>query len=176
MGGGALILIDTHALIWLDRHDTALGQRSRKLVDEALRDTALTVSAITFWEVAMLIVKGRYTMKLSVKRWRLDLLARGLIELPIDGEIGIVTAQLDDLHGDPADRFILATALANDATLLTADRQLLDWPGTLQRHDARLYRSGASGFFPARRRRPRHTRVLKPAAPCPWPKGKSLVS
>ena len=49
MGGCALILIDTHALIWLDRDDPALGQISRKLADEALRDEALAVSAITFW-------------------------------------------------------------------------------------------------------------------------------
>ena len=138
MGGGALILLDTHALIWLDRHDSALGQNSRKLVDEALRDEALAVSAITFWEIAMLVVKGRFAMDIGLERWRLDLIGSGLVELPLDGGIGLAAAQLDDLHGDPADRFILATAIANDATLLTADRQLLDWSGRLARHDARL--------------------------------------
>ena len=138
MGGGALILIDTHALIWLDRHDSALGKSSRKLADEALRDEALVVSAITFWEIAMLVVKGRFAMDIDLERWRLDLIGSGLVELPLDGGIGIAAAKLDDLHGDPADRFILATALANDATLLTADQQLLDWPGRLARHNARL--------------------------------------
>jgi PIN domain nuclease of toxin-antitoxin system len=138
MGGGALILIDTHALIWLDQNDPALGRHSRELADEALNDGTLAVSAMSFWEIAMLVVKGRITKDIDLKRWRLDLIGSGLVELPLDGGIGITAAQLSDLHGDPADRFILATALANDATLLTADRQLLDWPGTLQRHDARL--------------------------------------
>ncbi len=138
MGGDALILIDTQALIWLDRHDPALGQSSRKLADEALRDEALAVSAITFWEIAMLIFKGRFAMDLTVERWRLDLLGAGLIEIALDGGIGMAAAQLSDLHKDPADRFILATASSNDAVLLTADQRLLDWPGNLQRHDARL--------------------------------------
>ena len=138
MGGDALILIDTHVLIWLDRHDPALGQISRKLADEALRDEALAVSAITFWETAMLIVTGRFAMDVSLNRWRLDLIGAGLLELPLDGGIGLAAAQLDDIHGDPTDRFILATAQANDATLLTADQQLLDWSGRLARHDARV--------------------------------------
>ena len=138
MGGDALILIDTHALIWLDQNDPALGHRSRALADQALRDGALSVSAITFWEVAMLIAKGRIAADLTVERWRLDLLGAGLIEIALDGGIGMAAAQLGDLHKDPADRFILATASSNDAVLLTADQRLLDWPGTLQRHDARL--------------------------------------
>ncbi|MCH7942217.1 MAG: hypothetical protein IIB67_03175 [Proteobacteria bacterium] len=86
----------------------------------------------------MLIAKGRIAANLTVERWRLDLLGAGLIEIALDGGIGMAAAQLSDLHKDPADRFILATASSNDAVLLTADQRLLDWPGTLQRHDARL--------------------------------------
>ena len=138
MGGDALILIDTQALIWLDQNDPALGHRSRALADQALRDGALSVSAITFWEVAMLVLKGRFAIDVNLDRWRLNLIGKGLVELPIDGGIAITAVQLSDLHKDPADRFILATALANDATLLTADKQLLGWSGNLQRHDARL--------------------------------------
>jgi PIN domain nuclease of toxin-antitoxin system len=64
-------------------------------------------------------------------------LRAGLIELPVDGAIGILAGALDGLPGDPADRLIVATAIANDATLMTVDRRLLDWPGELDRHDAR---------------------------------------
>lgn len=138
MAGGALILIDSHALIWLDQDDPALGRSSRKLADEALRDGDLAVSAITFWEVAMLAFKGLTAMDIALERWRLDLIGAGLVELPLDGEIGLAAAQIVDLHDDPADRFILATARTNDAVLLTADQRLLDWPGPLRRHDARL--------------------------------------
>jgi PIN domain nuclease of toxin-antitoxin system len=76
MGGGALILIDTHALIWLDQNDPALGRHSRELADEALNDGTLAVSAMSFWEIAMLVVKGRITKDIDLKRWRLDLIDR----------------------------------------------------------------------------------------------------
>ena len=45
-------------------------------------------------------------------------------------------SDLDDLHGDPADRIIIATALAENAVLLTTDGGLLDWPGQVRRQDA----------------------------------------
>ena len=125
-------------LIWLDQDDPALGDDSRKLADEALREAVLAVSAITFWEIAMLVAKQRIAFHMTLERWRLDLMGAGLVELPLDGGIGLAAAQLDDLHGDPADRFILATAQANGAVLLTADQRLLDWPGKLRRHDARV--------------------------------------
>jgi PIN domain nuclease of toxin-antitoxin system len=65
------------------------------------------------------------------------LLAAGLLELPLDGEVADAAARLTDLPRDPADRFIVATAIKQRATLLTADRALLDWKGAFRRADAR---------------------------------------
>ena len=59
MGGWALILLDTHALIWLDQNEPTLGPVARQRADTALKDHCLTVSAISFWEIAMLVAKGR---------------------------------------------------------------------------------------------------------------------
>jgi PIN domain nuclease of toxin-antitoxin system len=59
----------------------------------------------------------------------------GVRELPITGDIAILAAGLD-LHGDPADRFIVATAIAHEATLITADRTLLRWRHKLSRQNA----------------------------------------
>ncbi len=67
---------------------------------------------------------------------RRQILAAGASELPLTGEIAILAGELDDLHSDPADRFIAATAIAYDATLLTADERLLRWRHTLQRQNA----------------------------------------
>ncbi len=91
---------------------------------------------MTFWELAMLQSKGRLGVRLEIGAWRQRLLAGGLIEIPLDGEIGIRAGLLPDLHGDPADRIIVATALAGH-TLVTSDRQILDWSGQLDRIDAR---------------------------------------
>ena len=85
----------------------------------------------------MLVAKGRIVMDLPLSAWRQDLLSSGLIEIPVDGEVGIAAVQLEDLHNDPADRIIIATALLQKAVLATADRRILEWPGRLERLDAR---------------------------------------
>ena len=131
-----LLLLDTHAMIWLDQDHPSLGPEARARADLALQQGRLAVSAISFWEIAMHLVKGRITMALPPAAWRRDLLGLGLIEIPLDGEIGIASAQLD-LHGDPADRIIAATAQLKGAMLMTADRQLLQWNQALERCDAR---------------------------------------
>ncbi len=137
MGGRPLILLDTHVLVWLDQDDPTLGPAAREHADQALRATELTVSAISFWEIAMLEAKRRMVMKMPLARWRRDLLDSGLAEIPLDGQIGVAAAELSDFHSDPADRIIVATAILNGAVLLTADQRMLDWPGKLDRHDAR---------------------------------------
>jgi PIN domain nuclease of toxin-antitoxin system len=136
VGGRRLILLDTHALVWLDAGDERLGRRARRLIDQALAEDDLAVSAISFWEVAMLEAKGRLRLHQEPQSWRGDLLDRGLLELPVDGETGVRAARLADFHGDPADRLIVATALAGHR-LVTADERILGWPGVLLTHDAR---------------------------------------
>ena len=138
MGGWALILLDTHALIWLDQDDPALDPAARQRADAALKDNCLAASAISFWEVTMLAAKGRIVMDLPLLTWRRDLLSLGLIEVAVDGEIGITAVHLEHLHADPADRIIIATALLRQAILVTADQRLLEWPGKLDRLEARL--------------------------------------
>ena len=59
-----------------------------------------------------------------------------LIELPLDGTVALRALDLAGLHDDPADRFVVATALVHGASLLTADVRLLDWRHPLERHDA----------------------------------------
>lgn len=132
-----MIVMDTHALIWLDTGARDLGKTARSEFDAALREGKLAVSAISFWECAMLIAKGRIALSINPTQWRTDLLASGLIELPVTGATGIAAAGLPNFHGDPADRLIVAAALENEARFATADHKILDWPGSLQRLDAR---------------------------------------
>lgn len=83
----------------------------------------------------MRVQKGRLSFLLDLAAWRRDLLGQGVVEIPVDGAIAARAGLLPDLHGDPADRLIVATALAGDQ-LVTADRLILDWPGQLSRLDA----------------------------------------
>jgi PIN domain nuclease of toxin-antitoxin system len=132
-----VILLDTHALIWLTEGKPELGDKARHLADEALANDDLGISAITFWEIAMLHQRGRIQLVQPVEAWRRTLVDRGLREWPLTGEVGIAAAALVDFHPDPADRFITATALLHGATLVTADDRILTWSGTLRRHNAR---------------------------------------
>ncbi len=120
MGGGFLILLDTHVLVWLDAGDTRLGKSARQILDNAFRQDELAVSAISYWEVAMLERKGRLRLRQEPESWRGDLLENGLLEVPVDGEIGVRAARLQDFHGDPADRIIAATAFSGHR-VVTAD-------------------------------------------------------
>ena len=131
-----MILLDTHALLWMNQDDAALGKAARRLVQVAWDAQELAVSAISFWECEMLHVANRVRLLQSPIAWRAQLLAAGLIEIPVDGEIAMLSVHLDLPHKDPADRFIAATAIAKGAALMTADTKLLKWKHTLRRHDA----------------------------------------
>ncbi len=131
-----MIILDTHALLWLRTGEARLGTGARRIIDDALRDRELAVSAMTFWEVAMLRDKNRLVFPEDVGLWRRELLGQGLVEIPVDGEIGIRANALSAFHADPADRIIVATALQGH-TLVTGDRTILEWSGNLNRLDAR---------------------------------------
>lgn len=131
------VLLDTHALVWLSRGEQTVGPSSRRLADTALANGELTASAMTFWEVALLARAGRLELPYPPATWRQSRLASGLLEIPVAGDIGIAAVALEGLHRDPADRIIIATALVQGSTLVTADERILSWSGPLARQDAR---------------------------------------
>ena len=134
-GGRPLLLLDTNALLWMRIGDWRLGNIARREVERAWQSDELAVSAISFWEVGMLVDKGRINLADDVQVWRRDLLEQGMVEIPVDGETAIRAVQLTHCHADPADRLIVATALAGHR-LVTSDRRILEWPGRLNRLDA----------------------------------------
>ncbi|MDA2926735.1 type II toxin-antitoxin system VapC family toxin [Acidobacteria bacterium AH-259-G07] len=133
-----MIVLDTHVLLWLLEAEDVLGESTRRLVDEALKIERLAVSAISFWEIAMLQEKGRVELAQPLSSWRHQVLDLGLFEIPVTGDIGIAAAAISDFHPDLADRIITATAGIHRATLITADDRILAWKGQLPRQDARM--------------------------------------
>ena len=123
------LLLDTHALIWLAEGLPALPPKSRRLVNDAKRAHGVAVSAISFWEVAMLAHKGRIAINRPVRAWREQVLAAGgFAEIPVTGEIGVEAVLLPGaLHDDPADRILAATARLHGLALGTRDGRLLDY-------------------------------------------------
>ena len=133
-----MLLLDTHVLIWLDEGNPQLGKIALQTIIESLSTGQLGVATISFWEVAMLVEKQRLTMQTELDVWRSDLLQTGLLEIPLQGTTAIRAGQLQLFHGDPADRMIVATAMENGATLMTADERILSWVSLHQKIDARL--------------------------------------
>ena len=78
---------------------------------------------------------GRIRYPDDVALWRREQLGQGMVDIPVDGEIGVRTAAMVDFHADPADRIIVATALGGHR-LVTADERILAWSGNLDRLDA----------------------------------------
>jgi PIN domain nuclease of toxin-antitoxin system len=136
VGRNEVILLDTHCLLWMSKDDPAMGRQSRSAAHKARERGQLAVSAISFWEIALLAAKNRLSLHQAPEILRRDLLDTDVIELPLTGDIAILAVGLNIPHGDPADRFIVATAVAHNATLMTADRALLRWRNPLPRQNA----------------------------------------
>jgi PIN domain nuclease of toxin-antitoxin system len=120
------VLLDTCVCLWLMRGDEML-QTSRRAIREAQASRAgVYVSAITAWEVATLVSKGRYRLYVSPKIWFARLLALAGVRLaPLTPEILIESAFLPgEPPNDPADRMLAATARQHGLLLITRDRKL----------------------------------------------------
>ena len=121
------LLLDTHVLVWLVEGVTRLSPKARVAIDKAATSAGIFVSAISFWEVAMLQQRGRLSLTMAVSEWRHQVLnGRGIVELPVDGDIAIEAVALPgELHADPADRLLVASARVHGCRLATHDARLL---------------------------------------------------
>lgn len=121
------LLFDTHILIWLMEGNARLPAEVRKQIDRASANEAALVSAITPWEIALLVAKKRVHLQMDVQQWIDSALTLPGIRLePLSPAIAIASTRLPwQMHGDPADRILVATARHLGATLVTADEQLL---------------------------------------------------
>ncbi len=136
-----MILLDTHALVWSADNKPELGVRSRELIASAQADGELYVSAITPWEIAMLVGKDRLELSRHLAVWMPGVTSQpGIVVAPLTPEIGMDAGLLPPgIHGDPADRIIIATARALHCPVLTADGKILRYAqaGHVQVVDAR---------------------------------------
>ncbi|MBK8101412.1 MAG: type II toxin-antitoxin system VapC family toxin [Planctomycetes bacterium] len=116
-----MILLDTHAWLWWNASPERLSSRAKKAIEAA---PAVAVAAISMWEVAMLSSRGRVVLDRPAREWLQVALAQDRVTLlPLTPEIACLATELA-IHGDPADRIILATARIHRARLVTKDEAL----------------------------------------------------
>jgi PIN domain nuclease of toxin-antitoxin system len=121
------LLLDTHTLIWAMNDNPRLGSIAKQAIRLAYRQDRARVSAITPWEIALLVGKSRLDLGKDVLIWiRGALAVPGVALVPLMPEIAIASTRLPfEMHADPADRILVATARHLGAMLVTADGALL---------------------------------------------------
>lgn len=122
------LLLDTHVWIWrLLEPERVSGDAEQAIADT---DSEVFLSPISTWETLMLARKGRLTLLPSPTEWVLEGLRRSALRaVPLTHEIALRTGRLDGFESeDPADRFLVATALEHGLTLVTADSAMQAFP------------------------------------------------
>lgn len=124
-----MIHLDTHILIWLLAGDASLGDSTVSLLNDALAESELAVSAVVFTEVVQLHLRRRVDLGMPPERWTRERIHDGLHAVHITPEIAVRASMLETtgFHGDPIDRLITATAMKDHNTLVTADREIIEW-------------------------------------------------
>ena len=137
-----VLLLDTHVWIWLAEGDVhRVHARVPAAVERAAEADRLALSAISWWELGMLLERGRITLARELTAWiAASRRSPGARTEPVTPSMALDAGRLPDLsHGDPADRILAATARELDATLVTCDPQLIAYgaQGHLRVMDAR---------------------------------------
>ena len=125
MGRSLLILLDTHALLWLASGDARLSRQAQAVLDDArLRNMALAISDVTLMEIAQLFYRRRIEFRVGLESF-LEEVERRFRIFPITRNIAMQAFELPESYpNDPVDRIIGATALIEDIPLVTADREI----------------------------------------------------
>jgi PIN domain nuclease of toxin-antitoxin system len=120
------LLLDTHVFLWLNATPERLGAALTEIENSRNR---LVVSAATSWEIAIKHARGRLPLPDPPERYVPDLIRRiGAEALAIEHAHALGVASLPLLHRDPFDRLLIAQAHAIEATLVTADQRIAEYP------------------------------------------------
>jgi len=120
------LLIDTHLLLWAAQGANRLPPKARTLMGDC--DNELLFSVASLWEIVIKNRLGRDDFKVDPRLFRRGLLDNGYIEVGIASAHVIAIDTLPPLHKDPFDRLLLAQAMMEGITLLTADACMARYP------------------------------------------------
>ena len=125
------LLLDTHVLIWAAGFPDRLSVEARELIADT--DNDLVFSAASLWEVAIKSGLGREDFIVDARLLRRGLLDNGYSELPVASEHAVAIDGLPPIHKDPFDRLLIAQAMVEGITLLTADDMEGVYPGPIRK-------------------------------------------
>jgi PIN domain nuclease of toxin-antitoxin system len=125
-----MIVLDTHVLLWWVSSPEKLSPEAVQALKKEQAGGLILISAITVWEINMLISKNRLNLNVDIETWLEEIESIPFIQfVPIDNQIAMKSVNLPgEFHKDPADRIIVATARENEATLITNDDKIKKYP------------------------------------------------
>ena len=121
------LLLDTHIALWLDSGDERLRSSTRAIIDGCWRNGGtIFLSAVTAWEIALLVDTGRIDLDVPIEAWVKRFLERpGIDAVPLGHGPASRAYQLHHLeHRDPAARLLIATAVELACPLVTYDQRI----------------------------------------------------
>lgn len=123
-----MILLDTHAWIWWTDDPSKLSVKAAKAVQSA---DVIGVSAMSCWELGMLVAKGRLTLDRDVEVWVDQALKQPKVRLmPLSPRIALKSTRPGEgFHGDPVDRILVATATEHGIPLVSKDHRIAGFQG-----------------------------------------------
>jgi PIN domain nuclease of toxin-antitoxin system len=113
------LLLDTQVYVWFLADSPELTKKARRAIDDA---DEVAVSAASIWELAIKSALGK--IRIDVGRAHEGIAASGFVELPVRAAHAVAIADLPAHHRDPFDRLLVAQAISEPFSLLTADRAL----------------------------------------------------
>ncbi|MEY2925791.1 MAG: hypothetical protein RL367_268 [Pseudomonadota bacterium] len=124
------LLLDTHLLIWTAGNVRKLSKTARGLIED--RDNDIAFSAVSIWEIAIKYALEKPDFDIDPHLVRRGCLDNGMTECAMTSDHAIITATLPHIHKDPFDRLLVAQAMAEGVTLLTADQMIAKYRGPVR--------------------------------------------
>ena len=123
------LLLDTHLLVWASHDESKLSAMASSYIGDA--ENELHFSVVSVWEIAIKHALRRDDFYTEPKMMRTRLLDAGYLEVPLTGEHAVAVSTLPLIHRDPFDRVLVAQALTEGMTLVTADAVMARYPGAI---------------------------------------------
>jgi PIN domain nuclease of toxin-antitoxin system len=123
-------LLDTHFLLWIANLPKSIPVKATKIINDS--DNELFFSAASLWEIVIKNGLGREDFQVDINVLRRALVDHEYVELPVTGAHVAGVAGLPSLHKDPFDRILIAQAISEGMILLTTDKIVAQYPGSIQ--------------------------------------------
>jgi PIN domain nuclease of toxin-antitoxin system len=120
------LLLDTHAFVWLASDQSKLPEAAKEAIASS---DAVYLSSATPWEIGLLVKRGRLELPLHTSEYVSSAMEQHITdEIPIDRHLAIRATELPEIHNDPFDRVLVATAIGHDLVLVTRDEVIPTYP------------------------------------------------